>query len=716
MTEEARPLEAKDLPFQAILEHLPVVVYVDRWGAPVPQTVYISPTVEHLLGYPPSLYLEPGGNWMKTVHPDDLPSMRAGLAFAAEAGKPYELTYRFIHPDGHDIWVRDRATPVGDPSRGEGAWMGTLEDITVQMEAQAAEKVSEHRYETLLENLPAVVYEMDPDDDRQTRYVNRKIEELLGYTMEEWLDQPDMWTEVLHPDDREVELAAHDLASSTGEPWEREYRLIGADGQVVWVRDQAVLLQDLDGAATRWQGVMVDITSEKEAQLALAQAHDDLDFRVRARTAQLQETNELMGIEIAERRRAEDERFRAETRLGYLVHNLPAVVYLWQTRENPDGSWLNYVGEQIAPMLGYTPEEWNDGGWRQRVHPHDIDLVNDAAARSIETGETFQLQYRYLAKDGHIVWVLDHATLAKRTGDGETLLFEGVMIDITQMKEAEQKAELAETRFRDIVERGPVTLYAYSVDGETLDVRLDYVSPQLLDMLGVAPAAWREDPMMWFEMIHPDDRADAYGRSLHIWRTGESWNNEYRIIGSDGQIKWWADRGTCVERDGKGRPARFVGVIADITDRRERMAKIEQELHPLRPITAAGRAISWTEFFDHETGQARYTYMSPNVTEIVGYSPEELLQESGHFPRLIHDEDVERVQAKWALDAPTGQWDDAYRVIARDGHVVWLEAHGWRMSTTEDSPELWTGVSIDVSHRYVMEQVDVPAAESAESG
>ena len=88
---------------------------------------------------------------------------------------------------------------------------------------------------------PAVVYETDPDDERRTVYMNRKIEDLLGYSMEEWLDQPDMWIEVLHPDDRERELAAHDLASTTGDPWAREYRMIGAEGQVVWLRDQAVL-------------------------------------------------------------------------------------------------------------------------------------------------------------------------------------------------------------------------------------------------------------------------------------------------------------------------------------------------------------------------------------------------------------------------------------------------------------------------------------------
>ena len=111
---------------------------------------------------------------------------------------------------------------------------------------------------------------------------------------------------------------------------------------------------------------------------------------MRARTAALEEANELMGIEIAERRRAEEERLRAESHLGYLVHNLPAVVYLWQTHENPDGTWSTFVGDHIAPMLGYTPEEWNDGGWRHRVHPHDIEMVDEAARRSIETGAPFR--------------------------------------------------------------------------------------------------------------------------------------------------------------------------------------------------------------------------------------------------------------------------------------------------------------------------------------
>ena len=301
-----------------------------------------------------------------------------------------------------------------------------------------------------------MVYETDPDDDRRTRYVNRKIEELLGYTMEEWLDQPDMWTEVLHPDDRERELAAHDLASSTGEPWQREYRLIGAEGQVVWVRDQAQLLRDGDGKPTRWQGVMVDITTEKEAQLALAIAHDDLEFRVRARTAALQETNELMGIEIAERRRAEEERQRAEERLGHILENVPAVVYLWQMRPAEDGTYSTFITAKIAEMLGYTPEEWDEGGWRERLHPHDRDRVMEAAQRSIDEGVPFQMEYRYLAHDGRVVWVVDHAVLQRRNAGGEPLLFEGVMMNVTALHEAQEKAAEAENRFRTLVELGPV--------------------------------------------------------------------------------------------------------------------------------------------------------------------------------------------------------------------------------------------------------------------
>ena len=686
------------LPFRSIVEHLPVVVYVDAWNAPIPQTLYISPSVQEMLGYPPELYLEPGKDWLATVHPDDIAPMAAELAACSAAGVPYELHYRFIHPDGREVWVRDRAIPYRDPETGEGRWMGALEDITARIEAERASAASSIQYETLLENLPAVVYEMDPDDDRRTRYVNRKIEELLGYTMDEWLDQPDMWSEVLYPDDRERELAAHDLASSTGDPWQREYRLIGAEGQVVWVRDQAVLLRDAEGNPTRWQGVLLDITAEKDAQLALAAAHDELEFRVRARTAALQETNELMGIEIAERRRAQEERRRAEDQLGHILDNVPAVVYLWQMREADDGTYFSFITPKIAEMLGYTPAEWDEGGWRERLHPHDRERVVEAAQRSIAEGVPFQLEYRYLARDGRVVWVVDHAVLQSRNARGEPLLFEGVMMNVTALHETEQKAADAEDRFRMLVERGPAVHYSYVLRSwDPPSVAIEYVSPQFHDILGVSADAWIDDPKGWVDMIHPDDRAGVLAASRHTWQTGEPWASEYRILAADGRVLWLEDRGSCVERDEHGLPLRFLGAVADVTDRRERLMGLEVELQTLQAIVATSPIIAWTEVTDLRTGVGRYTYISPQVTEAVGLTPEQLMTENMHFPRLVHPEDRDRVVARAAAADTAGVWEDTYRIVRPDGSMRWFHARGRRVGGPEDDPQVWHGVTIDVT-------------------
>ena len=416
MTE--RPLDPQ-VPYREIVEHLPVVVYVATDDVPVARTIYMSPNVEDVLGYAPSVFLAIGQDWTSLMHPDDVAPMEARYAETRAGGEPFEMEYRFVHPDGRVVWVHDRAMLVADRETGERVWQGVLEDITPRVDAEQAVEVSAARYATLLENLPAVVYEMVPDDDRRTRYVNRKIEDLLGYTMEEWLDQQDMWMEVLHPDDREVELAAHDLHSSTGDPWRREYRLIGADGQVVWVRDHAALMRDPDGNPVQWQGVMIDITAEKEAQQAIERANDELEFRVRARTAQLEQANEAMGLEIAERQRAENERDRASGRL------VPAPRERAR-RRSTSGRRVSVRTASGSPtsarrsrsMLGYTPEEWNDADWRERIHPHDRLRIEEAAQASIDEGVPFQLEYRYLARDGSVVWVLDRATLrdAQRRG------------------------------------------------------------------------------------------------------------------------------------------------------------------------------------------------------------------------------------------------------------------------------------------------------------
>src|SRR3989441_308116 len=363
---------------RSIVEHLPAVIYIDS-DETLPNTLYISPNVEAILGYPPTFFQEAGPAWIQLIHPDDLSGMLEAWKVAFSQGGPFDREFRHVRPDGTEVWVHDHSVLIRDADGNRLHWRGVLINITDRVQAERELATSEARYRALVEGIPAVVYQMGLDDQRRTLYASPHIEALFGYTREEWLDQQDIWTELLHPDDREIELAAPDLHSATGDPWSREYRVIAADGRVGWVRDQAVLLRDQDGRPLNWQGVMVGITAQKEAEERLRTSNDELEFRVLARTAQLEDANELMTLEIEERRRVERELRSAEERFRNLVEDLPAVVYRRQVAASDDDRDHSYASPQIEELLGFTAIEWQDDRIRMsRLHPHDRDRVEVA--------------------------------------------------------------------------------------------------------------------------------------------------------------------------------------------------------------------------------------------------------------------------------------------------------------------------------------------------
>jgi PAS domain S-box-containing protein len=135
--------------------------------------------------------------------------------------------------------------------------------------AQAELAEAEERYRTLVEQIPAVVYVDENDDNSTARYVSPYYEKMLGYTPEERISDPDLWPRLLHPEDRERVLAESRETNRTGRSFRVEYRMIARDGRVVWVRDEAVLLRDRTGETMGWQGILTDITERKRAEEAL---------------------------------------------------------------------------------------------------------------------------------------------------------------------------------------------------------------------------------------------------------------------------------------------------------------------------------------------------------------------------------------------------------------------------------------------------------------
>jgi diguanylate cyclase (GGDEF)-like protein/PAS domain S-box-containing protein len=127
----------------------------------------------------------------------------------------------------------------------------------------------ERRYRTLVEQLPLVVYVDALDATSSNIFTSDQVEPMLGYTVEEWQTDPDLFVRLLHPDDRERVIDAHARTHRTHEPLSVEYRLLARDGSVVWIRDEGVVVLDDDGEPVYLQGYLLDITPEREAQAQL---------------------------------------------------------------------------------------------------------------------------------------------------------------------------------------------------------------------------------------------------------------------------------------------------------------------------------------------------------------------------------------------------------------------------------------------------------------
>ena len=127
------------------------------------------------------------------------------------------------------------------------------------------------RYRTLIEQLPLVVYVDALDEISSNIFTSRQIEPILGYSVEEWATEADLFTRLLHPDDRDRVLAAHVHTQKTHEPLSLEYRVIARDGRVVYLRDEGVVVLDERQQPVYLQGDLLDITREREAEQQLRQ-------------------------------------------------------------------------------------------------------------------------------------------------------------------------------------------------------------------------------------------------------------------------------------------------------------------------------------------------------------------------------------------------------------------------------------------------------------
>jgi diguanylate cyclase (GGDEF)-like protein/PAS domain S-box-containing protein len=272
--ERLRDLEVR---YRSLVDHLPAVVYLDAVGPGEPM-VDVSAGVRELFGIEPREWIEGYQAWEASIHADDRERVVAASDRSVESGEPFRVEYRAVRRDGRVVWIREDAILIHDDDGAPLYWLGTMLDVTELIQAQEGLRDARTRYGALVEQIPAIVYVDVADASMATTYVSPQIEQILGVTPQEYLDDPGLWMALLHPDDRTRALDTYVRGRETGEAFSFEYRLIARDGRVVWFQDSALVLHGPDGTPVSIHGVMLDITERKEAEerLAFLAYHDDL--------------------------------------------------------------------------------------------------------------------------------------------------------------------------------------------------------------------------------------------------------------------------------------------------------------------------------------------------------------------------------------------------------------------------------------------------------
>jgi PAS domain S-box-containing protein len=270
---EASALHESDLQlrYRTLLEQVPAIVYtelVDPSTASGSRVTFMSARSEDILGYSPQEFIDDPGLWERILHVDDAEGVLAESATADETGAPFDVEYRMLARDGTVRWVRDVSRLVeGEEGR---FWHGVLIDITGQQQAIQEARDAELRYQSLVETLPAVVFIDAMDDSATNIYTSPQTYDLLGYTVEDWIANPDLWWTLVHPDDVERITAAQERhALLKDHVFDEEYRMIRRDGRVIWVRDIASTVFDEYGVALFAQGLLMDVSARKEAEKVL---------------------------------------------------------------------------------------------------------------------------------------------------------------------------------------------------------------------------------------------------------------------------------------------------------------------------------------------------------------------------------------------------------------------------------------------------------------
>jgi len=300
LIEAIKALRRSEKSYRLLMDNLQdLICLTDKEGV----FQYVSPSCRDELGYAPEDLL--GKSAFSWIHPDDLDRVAGEVQeYSASGADRFQQEYRIVTKDGKVRWVDDRTVVERNVAGQIVYYQGIVIDITERKTMETALKKRENELTLLTDNMLDMISFIDRD--RIIRYVSPSIRLILGCEPEELIGRPAL--ELVHPDDRDrLLLEAGRALAENAQILKLEYRYRRAAGDYLWLESLCRFIRDEQGQLEGTVFSSRDITQRKKLEAALIESRDELEVRVKERTAELGAANESLQREIIERVQAQEE-------------------------------------------------------------------------------------------------------------------------------------------------------------------------------------------------------------------------------------------------------------------------------------------------------------------------------------------------------------------------------------------------------------------------
>ncbi len=564
--------------YQAIGETLNYGIWVcDREG----QAIYMSESFQNLVGL--SLGECAGFGWTQALHPEEKDQTLVAWKECVETEDIWDREHHFRGVDGNWYPSLCRGVRVKNEAGETICWTGINLDISRQKQGERELRDRKERLQAALSASETGTYRWNIQTDAQDwdEMMNRLFglpEDRLLMTLQEFIS-------LIHPEDQEAVRQKLKSCTKFIQDFELEYRIIWPDGSIHWIFDKGKTFTDEGGNPAYMTGACMDITTQKRMEEEVQIGRERLDLVLDS------------------------------SELGLWYCDLPFDKLEW----NP--KCKEHFG--LSPDTEVTIAQFYDS-----IHPEDRDRTQEAITRAIEDHTSYQIDYRTVDSIGKIRWIRAIGR-AFYNQSGEPIRFDGITIDISDRKRAEETLESHRKWLALAQNIGKIGICDWNL--ETGEITWNEELKALYEKF---PGSFDGTVKSALAMIHPSDRPRVEKKALQCSQEGIDFDSEFRILLPGGQVRWMEGKARAFQ-DETGQSMRVIGVNMDITDRKlaeEALRESEQRFRAAQELSLDAFIILHAlrdtegEIIDFEGD-----YANPKASEIMGYPIDELV---GH--RLSH--------------------------------------------------------------------------------